>query len=125
MADEDNYYPPVSPMAVGMGGRCPRCGRGALFDGFLKLKGECPSCHLDYAKADTGDGPAVFVIFITGFVGVAFAFIMRFSFGAPPWAVLLVASIITIGLTLMLLRPMKATLVALQYRNKAAEGQIE
>ncbi|RFB04889.1 DUF983 domain-containing protein [Parvularcula marina] len=125
MADEDDYYPPVSPMAAGMGGKCPRCGQGALYDGFLKLKTHCPSCGLDYAKADTGDGPAVFVIFITGFVGVLFAFILRFMFGAPAWLVLLLAFAITIGLTFMLLRPMKATLVALQYRNKAAEGRVD
>ncbi|MEM9234224.1 MAG: DUF983 domain-containing protein, partial [Pseudomonadota bacterium] len=102
-----------------------RCGRGQLFAGFLKMRDRCPSCDLDYAAADTGDGPAVFVIFITGFVGVLLAFILRFGFGAPPWAVLLIASVVTIGLTFALLRPMKATLVALQYRNKAAEGRIE
>ena len=124
MADDD-YYPPVSPMAAGMGCKCPRCGRGALFAGFLKLKETCPTCGLDYAAADTGDGPAVFVIFITGFVGVLAAFIVRFGFQAPPWAALLVASILIIWLTMVLLRPMKATLVALQYRNKAAEGRLE
>lgn len=123
--DDDEYYPPVPPMTAGLGGKCPRCGRGALFDGFLKLKDHCPSCGFDYSQADSGDGPAVFVMFITGFVGVVLAFILRFGFGAPPWAVLLVAFAVTIGLTLGLLRPMKATLVALQYRNKAAEGRIE
>lgn len=125
MADEDDYYPPISPMAAGMASKCPRCGRGQLFDGFLKLRSSCPSCGYDYAKADTGDGPAVFVMFITGFVGVAFAFMLRFGFGAPPWAVLLVASLVTILLTFALLRPMKATLFALQYRNKAQEGELE
>lgn len=125
MAEEEEYYPPVSPMTAGLGGKCPRCGRGELFEGFLSLRATCPRCGLDYSKADSGDGPAVFIIFITGFVGVLLAFILRFGFGAPPWAVLLVACAVTVGLTFALLRPMKATLVALQYRNKAAEGRIE
>ena len=125
MAEDEEYYPPVSPMTAGLGGKCPRCSRGDLFAGFLSIRESCPRCGLDYSKADSGDGPAVFVIFITGFVGVLLAFIMRFGFGAPPWAVLLVASFVTVGLTFALLRPMKAILVALQYRNKAAEGRIE
>lgn len=75
--------------------------------------------------ADAGDGPAVFVIFITGFVGIVAALVARFGFDAPPWATLLIGFVIISGLTLGLLRPMKATLFALQYRNKAAEGRLE
>lgn len=121
----DDYYPPVSPTRAGFAGKCPRCGRGALFDGFIKIKDTCPSCGLDFRIADSGDGPAVFVIFITGFVGVLFAFILQFVFQVPAFFVLLSAVVLTIVLTLMLLRPMKATLFALQYRNKAAEGRLE
>ena len=39
-------------------GLCPRCGQGKLFDGYIKLKSRCPSCDLDYAMFDAGDGPA-------------------------------------------------------------------
>ncbi len=119
------YYPPISPYAAGLGGKCPRCGQGALFDGFLGLRQQCAICGLDYAKADSGDGPAVFVIFIVGFAAVAVAFIARFSWGAPIWLAFLISAGGATVLTLALLRPLKATLIALQYANKAAEGRLE
>ncbi len=119
------YYPPVSPYAAGLGGKCPRCGDGPLFQGFLGLRPACEVCGLDYAKADAGDGPAVFVIFIVGFLAVAAAFMARFTFHAPLWLAFAISAGLTIALTLCLLRPFKATLIALQYANKAAEGRLE
>jgi uncharacterized protein (DUF983 family) len=119
------YYPPVSPYAAGVGGKCPRCGQGPLYEGFLKLRPSCEACGLDYAKADSGDGPAVFVIFIVGFIAVALAFIARFVWGAPMGVALLISCGFTVVAILALLRPLKATLIALQYANKAAEGRLE
>lgn len=119
------YYPPVSPYAAGFGGKCPRCGQGALYEGFLKLRPGCAVCGLDYAKADSGDGPAVFVIFIVGFVAVALAFVARFVWYAPIGLALLISGGFAIVAILLLLRPLKATMIALQYANKAAEGRLE
>jgi len=119
------YYPPVSPYAAGFGGKCPRCGQGALFEGYLKLRPACEACSLDYAKADSGDGPAVFVIFIVGFIAVALAFIARFVWYAPIGLALLISGAFTVVAILLLLRPLKATMIALQYANKAAEGRLE
>ncbi|HXI88124.1 MAG TPA: DUF983 domain-containing protein [Parvularculaceae bacterium] len=118
-------YPPISPYAAGLSCKCPRCGEGRLFRGYLRLADRCPVCGLDYAKADSGDGPAVFVIFIVGFVAVAAAFIARFAFEAPTWLAFLLSAGLAVGLILVLLRPFKATLIALQYRHKAAEGRPE
>ena len=118
-------YPPISPYSAGLSGKCPRCGQGALFEGFLGLQKQCEFCGLDYAKADAGDGPAVFVIFIVGFAAVTLAFIARYAWEAPMWLAFLLSAGLAIGLTLALLRPLKATLIALQYANKAAEGRLE
>ena len=117
-------YPIVSPYVAGITGKCPRCARGALFEGFLGLRDTCERCGLDYAKADAGDGPAVFVIFIVGFVAVGAAFIVKFTWYAPLWLAFAVSAVLAIALTLALLRPLKATLIALQYANKAAEGRL-
>ena len=113
-----------SPYAAGLGGKCPRCGRGALFDGYLGLRARCDDCGLDYAKADAGDGPAVFVIFFVGFLAVGAAFVFRFALYAPLWLAFLASAGLAVGLSLLLLRPLKATLIALQYRHKAAEGGL-
>ena len=103
---------------------CPRCGRGKLFAGFLAVRDTCAVCGLDLTKADSGDGPAFFVMFAVGFVAVAFAFALRFAFELPAGAVLLLATLLTVVLTFALLRPTKALLVALQHRNDASEGRL-
>ncbi|MEZ5922272.1 MAG: DUF983 domain-containing protein [Parvularculaceae bacterium] len=48
----------------------------------LDLKDRCDVCNSIIQKADAGDGPAVFIMFIVGFVAVAIAFIARFAFFA-------------------------------------------
>ena len=90
----------------------------------MTLKPACGVCQLDFAKADAGDGPAVFIIFIVGFLGVGIAFIARFVWFVPMLFAFLLSVGVSLGLTLALLRPMKATLIALQYANKAAEGRL-
>jgi uncharacterized protein (DUF983 family) len=120
-----SYYPPVSPFAAGFSGKCPRCGQGALFKSFLGLNDRCPVCALDLSKAEAGDGPAVFIIFIVGFVAVVVAFVARFVWYAPIAAAFGISAGVAVALSLALLRPFKATLVALQYKHKAEEGRLE
>ena len=119
---DDNYYPDLSPLTTGLAGKCPRCGRGKLFDGYLSVATSCKSCGLSYAFADSGDGPAVFAIMLLGFLMLGAALILEFKVG-PPWWVHAIWAPVTVALALGLLRPMKATLIALQFRNKAEEGR--
>ena len=65
--------PPVAPLTAALKGRCPQCGEGRLFAGFLTVAPRCTECGLDLSKQDSGDGPAVFVILILGFVVVGLA----------------------------------------------------
>src|SRR3546814_4506734 len=53
--------PPEPPNAIlaGLACRCPRCGKGRLFSGILKIAERCNACGLDLRKQDAGDGPAV------------------------------------------------------------------
>ncbi|MEE9328607.1 MAG: DUF983 domain-containing protein [Parvularculaceae bacterium] len=119
------YMPPISPYKAGFACKCPRCGQGKLFSSYLGLAEKCEACQFDYTNADTGDGPAVFVIFIVGFLAVAVLAFLQFVVEAPAWVSLGVSMLLAIGLTLGLLRPLKATMVALQYAHKAAEGRID
>lgn len=113
----------VSPLAAGVAGKCPRCGEGALFAGYLALRERCAACSLDFTRADSGDGPAVFAIFIVGFLAVLIAFLARFVWNASMPVALLVAIASAAGLIAILMRPLKGTLVALQYRHQAQEGR--
>lgn len=113
------------PIVRGLRGRCPRCGDGRLFTGFLGLRDGCDRCGLDYGFADAGDGPAVFVILIGGFIVVFVALIVEFVYAPSYWvhAVLWVPLILIV--TLAPLRPLKGLLIALQFHHKAAEGRLE
>ena len=53
-----NYYPDLSPLKTGFTGKCPRCGRGKLFDGYLTVAKSCGNCGLSFEFADGGDGAA-------------------------------------------------------------------
>ena len=106
--------------------RCPRCGDGALYKSAFSLtvRERCDACGLDYGFADSGDGPAVFVILLLGFLVMGAALIVEFKLSPPLWVHLALWPVITGFLGLAMLRPMKATLIALQYRNKAEEGRL-
>lgn len=118
-------WPPVDPFAVGLRGRCPRCGEGRLFAGYLSLRPRCGICGLDNAFADSGDGPAVFVMLGMGFVVVGLALWAEVNYAPPLWLHLVLWIPLAVVLCLTALRLAKGVLIALQYRNKAAEGRLD
>ena len=103
---------------------CPRCGKGKLFRGFLTLRPRCEVCGLDYGFADAGDGPAVFIILIAGFIVVAAALITEVVYQPPFWVHAALWLPLILIVTLGPLRPMKGLLIALQYHHKAAERRF-
>ena len=123
--EDQALFPPVDPIRAGLACACPRCGQGKLFDGLVKLRPECRNCGLDYSFADAGDGPAVFVILIIGFVVVGLALWTEVNYSPPFWLHFILWIPLTIGLSLWLLRVLKALLIALQYRNNARQGEID
>ena len=114
----------ASTLAAGLAGRCPACGRGKLFSGYLALAPRCNVCGLDYSFAEAGDGPAVFVILITGFIVVGAALFVEMAYAPPYWLHALIWGPLAILLPLLLLRSFKGVLIALQYKHKAEEGRL-
>jgi uncharacterized protein (DUF983 family) len=104
--------------------RCPRCGRGPLFTGFLTVASSCNVCGLGFARFEAGDGPAVFAILIVGAVVGAGALFMEAEFHPPYWVQGVIWGPAVIVLSLGLLRPLKAGLIALQYKHNAEEGRL-
>ncbi len=122
MNPEDKaIYPPL-PVSIGWSGRCPRCGEGALFTGLLAVRPACPVCGLDLSAQDAGDGPAVFVIFFLGLIVVGLAAWVELRFAPPIWVHLLLWTPLIIGGAILMLRPLKAGLIALQYRHNLLES---
>jgi uncharacterized protein (DUF983 family) len=116
--------PAASPFVSGLKGRCPRCGAGPLFRSGLALRDRCERCGLSYGFADAGDGPAVFAIFILGFLVLGGALLVEFRLNPPVWVHVVLWGLATPLLALLILRVLKATLIALQYRHKAGEGRL-
>jgi uncharacterized protein (DUF983 family) len=125
MREDSAHFPPVDPLRAGLRGCCPRCGQGKLFDGILALKRRCAACGLDFAFADAGDGPAVFVILIVGFIIIGLVLWLQVNYGPPIWVHGLLFGPLTIVLSLLSLRWSKGIFVALQYRHDASEGRID
>jgi uncharacterized protein (DUF983 family) len=124
VTDPSDSSRPVSPMVAGLLGRCPRCGKGRLFQGFLALRPRCENCGLDFSFADSADGPAVFVIFISGFIVAGSALAVEMLYAPPYWVHAVLWGPLILITTLGPLRPMKGLLIALQYHHKAAEGRL-
>lgn len=116
----------TAPLPVGRGlrGRCPACGQGKLFQGFLNLRPRCESCGLDYGFADAGDGPAVFVILFGGAIVVFAALITEVVYQPPYWLHAALWLPLILLVTLVPLRLVKGLLIALQFHHKAAPGQL-
>ncbi len=118
-----DVYDTPSTLSAGLRCRCPRCGEGKLFGGFLKLAPACDRCGLDFSFADPADGPAFFVMSGVGIlvIGVwAWA-----TVGLDPPLSVHFATVFPalIGGCLGSLRPMKAWLVDEQYVHKAEEAR--
>ncbi|MBB5049200.1 uncharacterized protein (DUF983 family) [Rhodopseudomonas rhenobacensis] len=108
----------------GLACRCPRCGEGKLYAGFLTLAPSCTVCGLDYAFIDSGDGPAIFIIMIAGAIVVFCALIVEVKYQPPFWLHAALWLPLILATTLLPLRSMKALLIALQFYHKAQEGQL-
>jgi uncharacterized protein (DUF983 family) len=105
----------------GTRGRCPRCGQGRLFNGFLTIADRCSVCGLGLGGHDAGDGPAVFAIFILGFGICGLAAVVEYLFTPPLWLHAALWLPLTLLGTVALLRPLKGLTVALQYRFRAVD----
>ncbi len=83
------------------------------------------NCELDYEFIDSGDGPAVFVILIIGFLVTALAMAVQSSFSPPIWVhMFLWIPLITI-LSIWGLQFAKGIMIALQYQTKAEQGALD
>jgi uncharacterized protein (DUF983 family) len=113
-----------SPALSGLMGCCPRCGKGRLFAGFLALQPRCDHCGLDFSFADSADGPAFFVMFISGFIVAGSALAVEMIYAPPYWVHAALWGPLILITTLLPLRPIKGLLIGLQYHHKAEEGRF-
>jgi uncharacterized protein (DUF983 family) len=111
----------VSLLRAALRCRCPRCGEGRLYVGLLTVRDTCEVCGLDLREHDSGDGPAVGVMFVLSAIVVGAAFWVEFTFSPPLWVHMVLWPLVTVPLAVAMMRPLKAALVAMQYRVRASE----
>lgn len=112
---------PIPPLAAGLFCRCPRCGRGALFNGYLKVAPACSVCGLSFAGHDTGDGPAFFIILPLSIITCVAALLVEVKLEPPMWVHMVLWPLFIACVVGGLLPRAKATMVALQYRYRDVE----
>lgn len=118
MTDADDTRPMKPAIFRGLRRRCPHCGDGPLFTGYLKVQDHCPVCRepLHHHRAD--DGPAYLTILIVGHLMAPLMLTVFVKYRPDP---LLMASLFTIGcaaLSLYLLPRMKGLIVAIQWAKR-------
>lgn len=115
----------VNPVLAGLACRCPSCGKGPVFRGYLQVCETCAACGFDLRKADAGDGPAVFIILGVGALACLAAGLTEAAFHPPVWVHLLIWPLAAVAGALALLRPFKAVLLAMQFHHRASEARHE
>jgi uncharacterized protein (DUF983 family) len=115
---------PLWILSVAARSKCPRCGKGKLFDGFLSLAKTCNVCGLDYSFADPADGPAFFSMMGMAIPATAFAIWLDLTYNPPLWVHAVTSLPVMLLLCVPPLRFLKGALVASQYVNKAEETRF-
>jgi uncharacterized protein (DUF983 family) len=114
-----------SPILKAIAGRCPRCGQGRLFRGFLEIAPDCNVCGLNLAHHDAADGPAVFITFIVGTIAAVGAVWFDLSQNPPVWMHFVIWPVVVTGLSVGLLRPFKGFFVGVQFKYRAVDRLID
>ncbi len=114
---------PPSPYLAGLRLRCPACGKGRLFKGYLKVADRCGTCGEDLSALEQGDGPAVFATLILGFLVVGLALYVEVRFMPPLWLHAVLWVPLTLLGTLVLLPPLKGLMIGAHFRHR--KGDLE
>ena len=114
-------YPKAPPIRAALTCRCPRCGRGRLFTGLLTVRDHCLVCGVDLRGNDSGDAPAIAVIFLLSPLLIGAALIVEFSFSPPLWLHAILWPLVGISLAVLIIRPLKAAVIGIQYRHRSIE----
>jgi len=109
------HRPAMQAMLRGWRKRCPNCGGGPLYSGYLKVRPTCASCsqELHHHKAD--DLPAWATILIVGHVVVGGMVATELSWSPPAWLHWTVWPVVALLMTLSLLPCLKGVVVGLQW----------
>jgi uncharacterized protein (DUF983 family) len=113
--------PEISSFRSGLTFKCPNCGKGKLYSGYLKIAGNCGNCGVKLGELDPGDGPAVFVMLVVGFAVVGLALVVEVKYSPPFWMHMALWMPLILGGSLSILPLLKSMMFTAQYRTRAGE----
>jgi uncharacterized protein (DUF983 family) len=112
-------------LARGFRRRCPECGEGKLFRGYLKVQPVCETCGHENGRYPADDAPPYFTILLVGHLVVAPMLLFPFIWQAPVWLVLAITLPILAVATLLLLPRVKGAVIAGHWATGAVERGVE
>lgn len=115
----------VSPLKAGLLCRCPNCGQGKLYQAYLKVNERCAHCGYDLKSIDTDDGPAVFIMFVVGFIVIFAALLLEVTVQPPMWVHMALWLPAVLILSFLLLPPFKGFFIASAYKHGSSEGELD
>ena len=106
----------LQALGRGFAGRCPACGKSALFRGWLRVVATCPVCTAPAGSMRADDAPPYFTIFIVGHFVIALAVLLNMATQLSVAVQLAIFLPFTTLMSLALLRPVKGATVGLMLR---------
>lgn len=114
--------PPARPLPAalfrGWRGRCPQCGEGRLFHGYLTVADSCESCGLDLRDHRADDAPPYVTILLVGHFVIPLLLIVEQLWAPAMWLQMAFWLPLTLAMTLALLRPIKGMLVGFLWSRR-------
>ncbi|MBS0333549.1 MAG: DUF983 domain-containing protein [Proteobacteria bacterium] len=107
----------------GLARRCPNCGEGHLFRGYLKVDPVCEACGHDNGAYRADDGPTYFTVLIVGHLLIAPLLAIPFVWRGDPLIVLPIALTFVGAATLALLAFVKGAFIGVQWGTRATATQ--
>ncbi len=105
-------------MARGLAKKCPQCGRGALFSGYVKIRDNCPACGLDLTGHEADDAPPYVTIMVVGHIAIPLALAAKQLFDPPMWQQFAFWMPAIIAATALGLPVFKGALIGIQWANR-------
>ncbi len=95
--------------------RCPSCGQGSMFAGYVRQAESCARCGLDIGAYRADDAPPYFTIFAVGHVIIPAMLMLEQRVHPPTWVHMATWLPLTVLLTLGLLPFIKGAVIGAQW----------
>jgi uncharacterized protein (DUF983 family) len=115
----------LTALGRGLLGRCPACGKGRIFDGFLRVVPHCEHCAAPLGLARADDAPPYFTILIVGHIVIPAMLITQKMYDPSNWVMSAIFVPLTLILALGLLRPIKGATVGLMLTFNMLKSDVE